>query len=92
MLLQLEHNLNEMDIKIGLLVRNRIELQDVVKQSKLLKKQHALGKVRSVKKMKKEKRKEKHVLIFFLFFPSLFFLSCIRWDRRTSCWVPTCAP
>jgi hypothetical protein len=33
----LEEDLNEMDIKIGLLVRNRIELQDVVKQSKKLK-------------------------------------------------------
>jgi Ras GTPase-activating-like protein IQGAP2/3 len=33
----LESDLNEMDIKIGLLVRNRIELQDVVKQSKKLK-------------------------------------------------------
>eukprot|EP00052_Salpingoeca_macrocollata_P027179 m.257054 g.257054 ORF g.257054 m.257054 type:complete len:1548 (+) comp22704_c2_seq1:460-5103(+) len=35
---QLETDLNEMDIKIGLLVRNRIELQDVVKQHKKLKK------------------------------------------------------
>src|SRR3569623_1938816 len=32
-----------MDIKIGLLVRNRIELQDVVKQSKRLKKAQARG-------------------------------------------------
>jgi hypothetical protein len=39
---ELEHELNEMDIKIGLLVRNRIELQDVVKQSKALKKSQAL--------------------------------------------------
>lgn len=41
---ELEHNLNQMDIKIGLLVRNRIEIQDVVKQSKLLKKQNAMAK------------------------------------------------
>jgi hypothetical protein len=40
---ELEAELNEMDTKIGLLVRNRIELQDVVKQSKLLKKAQARG-------------------------------------------------
>lgn len=28
---KLEHDVNEMDVKIGLLVKNRIELQDVAK-------------------------------------------------------------
>ena len=35
----LESSVNEMDIKIGLLVKNRIELQDVVERNKALKKQ-----------------------------------------------------
>eukprot|EP00054_Salpingoeca_dolichothecata_P008119 m.46389 g.46389 ORF g.46389 m.46389 type:complete len:1559 (-) comp17519_c0_seq1:93-4769(-) len=40
---QMEHDLNELDIKIGLLVKNRIELQDVVKHSKKLKKSRLRG-------------------------------------------------
>lgn len=39
----LEADLNLMDIKIGLLVKNRIELQDVVTQSKILKAQQRRG-------------------------------------------------
>jgi len=35
---ELEHNVNDMDIKIGLLIKNRIELQDVVERNKQLKK------------------------------------------------------
>lgn len=40
---QLEQTINEMDIKIELLVKNRIQLQDVVKTSKQLKKQQKRG-------------------------------------------------
>ncbi len=40
---ELEMELNRMDTNIGLLVRNRIELQDVVKQSKMLKRAKARG-------------------------------------------------
>lgn len=40
---QLEQDLNQMDIKIGLLVKNRISLEDVVKQSRLLKRQQRGG-------------------------------------------------
>lgn len=40
---QLEQDLNQMDIKIGLLVKNRISLEDVVKQSRLLKRQQRTG-------------------------------------------------
>lgn len=35
---ELEVNVNDMDIKIGLLIKNRIELQDVVERNKQLKK------------------------------------------------------
>ena len=40
---ELEHNLNQMDIKIGLLVKNRIELEDVVNQNRELKKARKRG-------------------------------------------------
>eukprot|EP00055_Hartaetosiga_balthica_P015715 m.94991 g.94991 ORF g.94991 m.94991 type:complete len:1619 (+) comp8935_c0_seq1:39-4895(+) len=40
---EFDEALNEMDIKIGLLVKNRIELQDVVKQNRELKKARKRG-------------------------------------------------
>ncbi|EDQ91805.1 uncharacterized protein MONBRDRAFT_14583, partial [Monosiga brevicollis MX1] len=40
---ELDHNLNQMDIKIGLLVKNRISLQDVEKQNRQLKRARRRG-------------------------------------------------
>eukprot|EP00730_Choanoeca_flexa_P000760 TRINITY_DN10325_c0_g1_i1.p1 TRINITY_DN10325_c0_g1~~TRINITY_DN10325_c0_g1_i1.p1 ORF type:complete len:1357 (+),score=486.70 TRINITY_DN10325_c0_g1_i1:58-4071(+) len=44
----LDHNLNEMDIKIGLLVKNRISLQDVEKQNRQLKKARKRGSLKDL--------------------------------------------
>lgn len=40
---ELDHELNQMDIKIGLLVKNRIELDDVVHQNRELRKARKQG-------------------------------------------------
>lgn len=40
---QLDQDLNQMDIKIGLLIKNRIALEDVVRQAKILKRQQRNG-------------------------------------------------
>ena len=61
----LEASVNEMDIKIGLLVKNRIELQDVVERNKQLKRQQArrgnsnpslLGQQQGLKSLDKKNR------------------------------------
>lgn len=44
----LDHNLNEMDIKIGLLVKNRISLQDVEKHNRQLKKARKRGSLKDL--------------------------------------------
>ncbi|XP_058231429.1 ras GTPase-activating-like protein IQGAP2 isoform X1 [Hemibagrus wyckioides] len=62
---QMEKDLNLMDIKIGLLVKNRITLQDVVslskkmksKKSKMTKEDLATGDKQGIKGLSKEKRK-----------------------------------
>ena len=45
---ELDHNLNEMDIKIGLLVKNRISLQDVEKHNRQLKKARKRGSLKDL--------------------------------------------
>ncbi|XP_036382169.1 ras GTPase-activating-like protein IQGAP2 [Megalops cyprinoides] len=63
---QMEKDLNLMDIKIGLLVKNRITLQDVVshskklknKKSKVNKEDMAMGDKQGIKGLSKEKRKK----------------------------------
>nr|XP_014346442.1 PREDICTED: ras GTPase-activating-like protein IQGAP3 [Latimeria chalumnae] len=73
---QLEHDLNLMDIKIGLLVRNRITLQDVVSHCKKLTKKNKgqlsdmmeLEKHKGLKSLSKEKREklEAYQHLFYL--------------------------
>ncbi|XP_065195539.1 ras GTPase-activating-like protein IQGAP1 isoform X2 [Sycon ciliatum] len=54
---ELEENLNIMDIKIGLLVKNRLDLDDVVHQQSKLKKKGALGgPSKGLKSLSKESR------------------------------------
>lgn len=60
---QLESNLNTMDVKIGLLVRNRITLQDVVMHNKKLKREKADALTASqnasgIKALSREKREQ----------------------------------
>ncbi|XP_065671327.1 ras GTPase-activating-like protein IQGAP1 isoform X1 [Hydra vulgaris] len=60
---QLENDLNTMDIKIGLLVRNRITLQDVVMHNKKLKKDRsdaltATQATQGIKGLSREKREQ----------------------------------
>ncbi|XP_051977095.1 ras GTPase-activating-like protein IQGAP1 isoform X2 [Xyrauchen texanus] len=63
---QMENDLNLMDIKIGLLVKNRITLQDVVshsktlksKKSKMSKEDWAMGEKQGIKGLNKDKRKK----------------------------------
>lgn len=67
---QLEADLNQMDIKIGLLVKNRITLQDVISQNKTLKKHHdssaALNQgLKSLSKQSRE-RLEAYQHLFYL--------------------------
>lgn len=63
-LAQLESDLNTMDIKIGLLVRNRITLQDVVMHNKKLKREKAdtlsttAGAASGLKALSREKREQ----------------------------------
>uniref|UniRef100_A0A8C1RGJ5 IQ motif containing GTPase activating protein 2 n=1 Tax=Cyprinus carpio TaxID=7962 RepID=A0A8C1RGJ5_CYPCA len=73
---QMEKDLNLMDIKIGLLVKNRITLQDVVSHSKKMKSKKnktskedlALGEKQGIKGLSKEKRKklEAYQHLFYL--------------------------
>uniref|UniRef100_A0A8C7UMC8 IQ motif containing GTPase activating protein 2 n=1 Tax=Oncorhynchus mykiss TaxID=8022 RepID=A0A8C7UMC8_ONCMY len=69
---QMEKDLNLMDIKIGLLVKNRITLQDVVSHSKKLKKKSkeelAAGDRQGIKGLSKGKRKklEAYQHLFYL--------------------------
>uniref|UniRef100_A0A3P8XXX2 IQ motif containing GTPase activating protein 2 n=1 Tax=Esox lucius TaxID=8010 RepID=A0A3P8XXX2_ESOLU len=69
---QMEKDLNLMDIKIGLLVKNRITLQDVVSHSKKLKKKSkeelAAGDKQGIKSLSKGKRKklEAYQHLFYL--------------------------
>ncbi|KAK6313278.1 hypothetical protein J4Q44_G00166250 [Coregonus suidteri] len=69
---QMEKDLNLMDIKIGLLVKNRITLQDVVSHSKKLKKKSkeelAAGNSQGIKGLSKGKRKklEAYQHLFYL--------------------------
>nr|XP_033785202.1 ras GTPase-activating-like protein IQGAP2 isoform X2 [Geotrypetes seraphini] len=72
---QLEKDLNLMDIKIGLLVKNRITLQDVVSHSKKLNKKSksqveemVIGERQGIKGLSKEKRKklEAYQHLFYL--------------------------
>ncbi|XP_030049120.1 ras GTPase-activating-like protein IQGAP2 isoform X3 [Microcaecilia unicolor] len=70
---QLEKDLNLMDIKIGLLVKNRITLQDVVSHSKKLKskgqtEEMVIGERQGIKGLSKEKRKklEAYQHLFYL--------------------------
>nr|XP_014341937.1 PREDICTED: ras GTPase-activating-like protein IQGAP2 [Latimeria chalumnae] len=71
---QLEKDLNLMDIKIGLLVKNRITLQDVVSHSKKLNKKSkgqaemVTGDKQGIKALSKEKRKklEAYQHLFYL--------------------------
>ncbi|XP_029431113.1 ras GTPase-activating-like protein IQGAP2 isoform X2 [Rhinatrema bivittatum] len=72
---QLEKDLNLMDIKIGLLVKNRITLQDVVSHSKKLNKKSkgqveemVIGDRQGIKGLSKEKRKklEAYQHLFYL--------------------------
>uniref|UniRef100_A0A8C1KC75 IQ motif containing GTPase activating protein 2 n=1 Tax=Cyprinus carpio TaxID=7962 RepID=A0A8C1KC75_CYPCA len=73
---QMEKDLNLMDIKIGLLVKNRITLQDVVSHSKKMKSKKnkvskedlAMGEKQGIKALSKEKRKklEAYQHLFYL--------------------------
>ncbi|XP_017551052.1 ras GTPase-activating-like protein IQGAP2 [Pygocentrus nattereri] len=73
---QMEKDLNLMDIKIGLLVKNRITLQDVVslskkmktKKNKMSKEDLAMGDKQGIKGLSKEKRKrlEAYQHLFYL--------------------------
>ncbi|KAF7687415.1 ras GTPase-activating-like protein IQGAP2 [Silurus meridionalis] len=73
---QMERDLNLMDIKIGLLVKNRITLQDVVslskkmktKKNKMTKEDLATGDKQGIKGLSKEKRKrlEAYQHLFYL--------------------------
>uniref|UniRef100_A0A672QE84 Ras GTPase-activating-like protein IQGAP1 n=1 Tax=Sinocyclocheilus grahami TaxID=75366 RepID=A0A672QE84_SINGR len=73
---QMEKDLNLMDIKIGLLVKNRITLQDVVSHSKKMKSKKnkmnkedlAMGEKQGIKGLSKEKRKklEAYQHLFYL--------------------------
>uniref|UniRef100_A0A8C8HBP2 IQ motif containing GTPase activating protein 2 n=1 Tax=Oncorhynchus tshawytscha TaxID=74940 RepID=A0A8C8HBP2_ONCTS len=70
---QMEKDLNLMDIKIGLLVKNRITLQDVVSHSKKLtvkksKEELAAGDRQGIKALSKDKRKklEAYQHLFYL--------------------------
>uniref|UniRef100_A0A673NRJ1 Ras GTPase-activating-like protein IQGAP1 n=1 Tax=Sinocyclocheilus rhinocerous TaxID=307959 RepID=A0A673NRJ1_9TELE len=73
---QMEKDLNLMDIKIGLLVKNRITLQDVVshskkmksKKNKMSKEDLAMGEKQGIKGLSKEKRKklEAYQHLFYL--------------------------
>ncbi|XP_006818327.1 ras GTPase-activating-like protein IQGAP1 [Saccoglossus kowalevskii] len=69
---RLEHDLNTMDIKIGLLVRNRITLQDVVMHGKKLKREKAdtsrPSSIVGLKSLSKEKREklEAYQHLFYL--------------------------
>ncbi len=45
---ELESSLNQMDLKIGLLIKNRISLDDVVRQSRVLKRQQRNGSQQAV--------------------------------------------
>ncbi|XP_066512297.1 ras GTPase-activating-like protein IQGAP2 [Hoplias malabaricus] len=73
---QMEKDLNLMDIKIGLLVKNRITLQDVVslskkmktKKNKMNKEDLAMGDKQGIKGLSKEKRKrlEAYQHLFYL--------------------------
>uniref|UniRef100_A0A8B9L4M8 IQ motif containing GTPase activating protein 2 n=1 Tax=Astyanax mexicanus TaxID=7994 RepID=A0A8B9L4M8_ASTMX len=73
---QMEKDLNLMDIKIGLLVKNRITLQDVVshskkmktKKNKMSKEDLAVGDKQGIKGLSKEKRKrlEAYQHLFYL--------------------------
>uniref|UniRef100_A0A671S7D4 Ras GTPase-activating-like protein IQGAP1 n=1 Tax=Sinocyclocheilus anshuiensis TaxID=1608454 RepID=A0A671S7D4_9TELE len=73
---QMEKDLNLMDIKIGLLVKNRITLQDVVshskkmksKKNKMSKEDLATGEKQGIKGLSKEKRKklEAYQHLFYL--------------------------
>ncbi|XP_052448157.1 ras GTPase-activating-like protein IQGAP1 isoform X1 [Carassius gibelio] len=73
---QMEKDLNLMDIKIGLLVKNRITLQDVVshskkmksKKNKMSKEDPAVGEKQGIKGLSKEKRKklEAYQHLFYL--------------------------
>lgn len=72
---QLEKDLNLMDIKIGLLVKNRITLQDVVSHSKKLNKKNknraeemVTGEKQGIKGLSKERRKklEAYQHLFYL--------------------------
>ncbi|KAL5259979.1 hypothetical protein ACHWQZ_G010183 [Mnemiopsis leidyi] len=68
---QLEKEINEMDIKIGLLVKNRLTLQDVVTASKKLKKAKGgemVPKNRGLKELSKESREmlESYQHLFYL--------------------------
>lgn len=66
---QLEKEINEMDIKIGLLVKNRLTLSDVVTASKKLKKGgEVVPKNRGLKELSKESREmlESYQHLFYL--------------------------
>uniref|UniRef100_A0A673H503 Ras GTPase-activating-like protein IQGAP1 n=1 Tax=Sinocyclocheilus rhinocerous TaxID=307959 RepID=A0A673H503_9TELE len=73
---QMEKDLNLMDIKIGLLVKNRITLQDVVshskkmksKKNKMSKEDLTIGEKQGIKGLSKEKRKklEAYQHLFYL--------------------------
>lgn len=66
---QLEQEMNEMDIKIGLLVKNRLSLQDVVSHSKKLKKGEDTEKKQGgLKALSKENREmlESYQHLFYL--------------------------
>ncbi|XP_033633681.1 ras GTPase-activating-like protein IQGAP1 isoform X4 [Asterias rubens] len=65
---QLESDLNVMDIKIGLLVKNRITLQDVVSHGKKLRRNTETSRTSGLKAMSKEKREmlEAYQHLFYL--------------------------
>ncbi|KAL8562627.1 hypothetical protein ACOMHN_011199 [Nucella lapillus] len=66
---QLEHDLDQMDIKIGLLIKNRITLQDVVTHNrKLTKRSDDSSSVRGLKAMSREshERLEVYQHLFYL--------------------------
>ncbi|XP_038071617.1 ras GTPase-activating-like protein IQGAP1 isoform X2 [Patiria miniata] len=65
---QLENDLNMMDIKIGLLVKNRITLQDVVSHGKKLRRQTETSRTSGLKALSREKREmlEAYQHLFYL--------------------------